>query len=342
MKALRWYGKQDLRYMDIPEPSPGPGQVKAKITLAGICGSDLKAYATGHMIPGARLPLTMGHEFAGKVVAVGEGVTDFKAGDRVSGLGYWMCGKCYFCKRGMYNICLDSHFTGATIDGAMAEYLVAPDYSFYKLPDSVTDEAGALVEPLAVALHAVRRGNVQPGDTVAVVGDGAIGILTMQAARVAGASEVYVVSKHKSRGELARSMGATRVIYLNDGDPVRQVADLTGGLGVDVAFECVGQPETPQLTLDLSRRAGTAVIMGVFDKPGPITFGDLTFTDRNMIGSAIYVHEARTAITLLADGRIDPLRLITSKIPLKDAVELGFKKLLANKEDNIKILLQVP
>ncbi len=343
MKALRWHGRKDLRYEDISEPSPGPGQVKVRINLAGICGTDLKEYAAGPcMIAADKAPLTVGHEFAGRVVEVGEGVTDFQVGERVSGVGYWFCGECFYCKRALYNLCLNSDFTGISKDGCMAEYLISPSYSCYKLPDSVSDEAGALVEPLAVAIHAVRQGNVRPGDTVAIVGDGTIGLCALLAAKAAGASEVYLVAKHKGRGEMASSMGATAVIYLSDGDPIPLIGNLTGGLGADVSIECVGHPDTPQLSVELARRGGTAVIVGVFEEPGSFDFSTMTFSERTVVGSSIYVDEARTAIALLADKRIDPSCLITSTVPLKDAVKMGFEKLLTNKEDNIKVLLKTP
>jgi (R,R)-butanediol dehydrogenase/meso-butanediol dehydrogenase/diacetyl reductase len=343
VKALRWYGRKDLRYEDIPEPSPEPGQLKVKVHLAGICGSDLKEYASGPcMIPTDKAPLTIGHEFAGRVAAAGEGVTDFNIGDRVSGVGYWYCGECVYCKKGVYNLCLNSDFTGISKDGCMAEYLIAPSYACYKLPDSVSDEAGALVEPLAVAIHAIRQGNICPGDTVAIVGDGTIGLCTLLAARAAGASEIYIVAKHKGRGELASAMGATTVIYLSDGNPAQKVQSLTGGLGADVSIECVGYPDTPQLSVEMARRGGTTVIVGVFEQPSTFDFSSMTFSERTLVGSSIYVDEGRTAIELLADKRIDPARLITSIVPLKDAVEKGFEKLLNNKEDNIKVLLKIP
>jgi (R,R)-butanediol dehydrogenase/meso-butanediol dehydrogenase/diacetyl reductase len=342
MKALRWYARKDVRYEEIPEPSPGPGQLKVKVNLAGICGTDLKEYATGPgMIPADRVPLTLGHEFAGRVVEVGRGVTNWEVGERVTGVGYWFCGQCYYCKKSLYNLCLNGGFTGLTVDGCMAEYVTVPSYAVYKLPDSVSDETGALVEPLAVALHAVRQGNVRSGDTVGILGDGTIGLCTLLAARAAGASEVYVVAKHKGRGETALAMGANAVIYLSDGNPAHLIGNLTGGLGVDVSFECVGRPETPQICLDLARRDGTTVITGVFEKPGLINFQAVMFDQKTIVGSPIYADEAKTAIALLADKRIDPGRLVTSKVPLKYAVEMGFEKLINNKEHEVKILLQI-
>ncbi|MFP3976071.1 MAG: 2,3-butanediol dehydrogenase [Chloroflexota bacterium] len=342
MKALRWYAAKDVRYEDVPEPFPGPGQVKVKVNLAGICGTDLKEYVDGpSMIDVSKVPLTLGHEFAGRVVEVGEEVTEFEVGDRVTALGYWYCGECYFCKRGMYNICQDAGFTGLTSDGCMAAYVVVPGYAVYKLPDLVSDEAGALVEPLAVALHAVRRGNVHLGDTVGIVGDGTIGLCTLLAARLAGASKVYVVSKHKGKEAKAMAMGATRVVNVNSGGPVELVKNLTGGLGADVVFECVGRPESAQLAVELVRSGGTVVIVGVFDKPGSLDFQNVMFNEKSVIGSSIYTDEARVAIDLINDGRLDPTALITSRVPLENAVESGFGQLISNK-DNIKILLEVP
>lgn len=342
MKALRWHGRRDLRYEDVPEPSPGPGQVKVKINLAGICGSDLKEFTSGPgMIDPGLVPITIGHEFAGIVAEVGEGVTDFKTGERVSGVGYRICGECFYCQRSLYNICVNSGFSGINADGCMAEYLITPSYSLYKLPDSVSDELGALVEPLAVAIHAVNRGNVGPGDTVTVLGDGTIGLCVMLAAKAAGASKVYVVAKHKNRGATALAMGATKVIYLNDGDPIQLMKDMTGGLGADLTFECVGRPETPQLAVDLTRPGGTTVVVGVFEEPSSFDFNSVAFNDKTLMGSAIYIHEGETAIAWLADGRIDPSRLITLIVPLENAVEMGFEKLIANKEEHFKVLLQV-
>jgi (R,R)-butanediol dehydrogenase/meso-butanediol dehydrogenase/diacetyl reductase len=342
MKALRWYAKKDLRYEDMPEPSPGPGQVKVKVDLAGICGSDLKEYTDGpNMIDTSKVPLVLGHEFVGKIAEVGKGVTGFKVGERVTALGYLYCGQCYFCKRGMYNICANAGFTGLTTDGCMAEYVVIPSYAAFKVPDSVSNELGALVEPLSVSLHAVQRGNVRPGDTVAVVGAGTIGLGVVLAARAAGAAKVYVVDKVKSRGKLALAMGANAFINSGDEDPEQRVKELTGGLGADVSFECVGIEVTAQLAQKLARNGGNVVIIGVFEAPASMDIFEMMFHQKNILGSPIYVNEADTVIALLADKRIEPSRMITARVPMKDAVEKGFEELIRNKEDNIKILLQV-
>jgi len=146
MKALRWHAREDVRYEDVPEPTPGPGQVKAKIHFTGICGTDWHEYKFGpifiplktHPASGAKAPLILGHEFSGEVAEVGKGVTSFKPGDRVTGDCMWYCGQCYFCKRNMTNLCESVFFTGHHIDGSFAEYLVAPEYSYYKLPDSIS------------------------------------------------------------------------------------------------------------------------------------------------------------------------------------------------------------
>jgi len=342
MKALRWYDRKDIRYVDIPEPSPAPGQLKIKTSLAGICGTDMTEYAHGPvMIPADKVPLTMGHEFVGHVVELGEGVTGFNVGDRVSGVGYWYCGECYCCKQGYYNTCVNLGFTGLLSEGCMADYFVVPAYACYQLPESVSDKAGAMVEPLAVALHAVHQGKVRVGDTVAIVGDGTIGLCALLASRIAGASAVYLIAKHRGHGELAGEIGASEVIYLSDGDPVQRLEELTKGTGTDVALECVGNPDTPQLAVNLTRRHGTTVVIGVFDKPGLLDFNTLMFTERTMVGNSIYIDEGRTAIELMADGRIDPTPLITSKVPIQDAREKGFEELLKNKETNVKILLTV-
>jgi (R,R)-butanediol dehydrogenase / meso-butanediol dehydrogenase / diacetyl reductase len=341
MKALRWHARKDVRYEDVPEPVIGPEEVKVKVNLAGICGSDLNEYVGGpRVIRPASAPIIVGHEFAGRIVELGKGVTGFKVGERVTGLCYWACGACYFCKKALYNLCLRKGVIGASTDGCMAEYIKLPPFSLYKLPDSVPDEMGALVEPLSVSTHAVHKGNVGMGDRVAVVGDGAIGLCALLAAKAAGAAEVYFVAKHPRRGELAAAMGASAVINLADGDPALTVKKLTGGIGADVAIDCAGRPDATLLALRSLSPGGTSVIVAAPEKPLLFDFNMLG-GEKTIVSSSVYIDEFAEVISLLADGRIDVRPLITSTVPMKDAIALGFEKLLANKEENVKILLRV-
>ncbi len=349
MKAAVWYGAKDVRVKDVPEPpDPGPGMVKIKVDWCGICGSDLHEYVAGpifiptqspHPLTGQKAPLTLGHEFAGTIVDVGKGVANAKVGDRVSPDACWYDGTCYMCQQGHYSVCEQLAFTGLMADGAFAEYVNVPAYTLFTLPPDVSSDAGALVEPLSVGLHGVRRGNVMIGDTVAVVGAGTIGLVTLQAARAAGASKVIVIETAKDRKEFARKLKATAVLDPSECDVVKETLALTDGHGVDVALECIGGHETLPLTVALTKRRGKAVIMGIFEKPNSLHPNELVFTEREVLGSLAYTGEFMTAIALLADGRIQAEPLITGRIKLDDIVEKGFEELVAHKDRNIKIIV---
>ncbi len=349
MKALRWYGKEDLRYEDVPEPYPGPGQVKVKVRWCGICGTDLHEYRAGPVfyatspnpLTGRCAPLTIGHEFTGDVVELGEGVTKRKVGERVTADSIWACGSCYYCKRNMPNLCLLGGYTGCQSDGAMAEYVVVPEYTLYKLPDSISYEIGALTETLACGVHPVRRSGLQEGDTVAIVGAGTIGLANMLAIRAAGASRIYVLEISETRGQRALAKGATAVVNPRECDPVEQILRLTDGLGVDVSFDCAGNSVSGPLAVKLARRAGTVVIVGITEHPSPnFNFNDINLSERTVIGSLGYIGDTRTVIELIEDGRIDPSGLVTGTVKLQDAVEKGFKELINHPDKHVKILVQ--
>jgi len=349
MKAAVWYGRKDVRVQDVPEPpAPGPGEVKIKVHWCGICGSDLHEYVAGpifipakapHPLTGKQAPLIMGHEFSGEVVKVGEGVTNVKIGDRVTADACQYCGTCAMCKQNRYSLCEKLAFTGLMADGAFAQWVNVPAYTLYKLPPAIPSEIGALVEPIAVGIHAVRRGHVLVGDTVAILGAGTIGLVTLQAAKAAGASKVFSIEMAKARKEFAKKLGATAVIDPTETDVVEEVKRQTGGLGVDVAIECIGNEKTGPQAIQLTRRGGKAVIVGIFERPSELHFNELVFNEKEVVGSLAYYGEFDTAIALLADGRIVGEPLITGKIRLQDLVEKGFEELVAHKESNIKILV---
>ncbi|AFM23473.1 2,3-butanediol dehydrogenase [Desulfomonile tiedjei] len=349
MKAAVWYGKKDVRVENVPEPpAPGPGQVKVKVHWCGICGSDLHEYDAGpifipaeapHPLTGVQAPLILGHEFSGEVVEIGEGVQNIQVGERITADACQYCGKCYMCKRNRYSVCSSLAFTGLMANGAFADYVNVPAYTIYRLPPEMPSDVGAVVEPAAVGVHAIRRGRVLEGDTVAVVGAGTIGLVTLQAAKAAGASKVIVLEMAQARKEYAKKLGATAVIDPSEQDAIKAVRQLTDGLGVDVAIECVGGSETGALAVDLTRQGGKTVLVGIFEKPSEIHFNNLVFFEKEIVGSLAYYGEFSTAIALMADGRIAAQPMITAKIKLDDIVEKGFKELLANREQHIKILV---
>jgi (R,R)-butanediol dehydrogenase/meso-butanediol dehydrogenase/diacetyl reductase len=349
MKAAVWYGKKDVRVVDVPEPqAPKPGWVKIEVKWCGICGSDLHEYLAGpifipvdapHPLTGAKAPLILGHEFSGKIVEVGEGVNNFKGGDRVASDACQVCWECYWCKRMEYSCCEKLGFTGLAVDGAFAKYVNVPAYTLYHLPDSMTYEQGALVEPLAVGLHAVRRAPVIAGDNVVVIGAGTIGLAALQCARVGGAKQVIVLEMAKARKEFAQKLGATVVIDPSEKDPVEEVFRLTNGIGADVTIECVGSEKTGPLSVACTRRRGIAVPVGIFERPSNLHFNDLVFTEREIKGALAYTGDFSPVISMIDDGRLDAETMITGKIGLEDIVAQGFDELVNHKDTNIKIIV---
>lgn len=356
MRAAVWYGRRDVRIEEVPEPAPpGPDEVTLKVAWCGICGTDLHEYAAGpiftqvntpHPLSQRLAPLVPGHEFAGTVVAVGSNVTGFKEGDRVSPNPLLRCGACAYCKAGAPHLCSSIGFLGCHGDGGFGEYVninamrgSQPVPVLYKLPENVSLEAGATVEPLAVGVHATRRGNLRDGESVVVVGAGPIGICTVQAARAAGASQIIVLEPSAKRRAFAEAAGATATIDPTSTDAARAVQQLTGGLGADCAFECVGAEKPLQLGLSTLRKGGRIVVVGIFEHPASADFFDAVFFEKTIIGTFAYCEEFDDVMRMLADGRLQPEPMITGRIGLADLVAGGFEELLNQKDRNVKILV---
>lgn len=350
MKALRCYGGKDMRLEDAREPDPDPGEVKIKVKWCGICGSDIQEHEFGPLLipvktphpgTGKIAPITGGHEFSGQVVKVGSGVTDFNVGDRVTVRPTIPCYKCHYCKQGRHIQCVVLGIIGGAADGAFAEYVVVPADNVYKLPDGVTYEAGAFVEPLAVGIHAVNRSRMKLGDTVAVIGAGPIGLLTMQAAIAAGAGKVIVFEMLPQRIKLAKELGATAVVNVKEGDPGKAIAEFTEGRRAEVAFECAGPCEALRMAETLVGRGGTIAEVGQMIGSCDFPFHSLFMREKTIITSQGYAGEFPAAISFLATGRVkcDPL-MISAKIKLVDIMEKGFRELLSErKTEHCKILV---
>ena len=350
MKALRYYNRRDFRLEEVPEPEPGPGDVKLKVKWCGICGSDIHEYEAGpQMIPfdrphpqtGRMAPITGGHEFSGEIVSLGEEVGGFSVGDRVTVRPTLPCYQCHYCRQGRHIQCLVLGTIGTSADGAFAEYVVVPEHTVFRLPDQVTYEMGAYAEPLACALHAVNRSGMQQGATVAVIGAGPIGLMTLQSALACGAEKAFVFETMESRRELAARLGADVVLDPRQGKPGREIARLTDGLRADTVFECAGNPAAMLLADEVSGRGATIVEAGVMMEPCEFPFRNLFMREKTIVASQGYVNEFSTALGYLAGGRIrsDP-EMTTAKIGLHEVLHRGFDVLTGEgRFDHCKILV---
>ena len=323
MKAISYQGKDTVAVVDRPVPQPTQGQVLIKVAYAGICGSDLSIVAGKH--PRARPPLVMGHEFSGAVAALPPGAhSDLNVGDRVTVYPLLSCGSCYVCRMGLPHVCRDLKLLGIDTDGAFAEYVVADEDAVLGIPDALSDAEGALIEPLAVCIHAAHMSRMAVGEAVVVTGAGPIGLLMAMVARASGAAQVIVTEVAPSRIAAARDMGFT-VLDAADRNLVAQVLELTRGRGGDVVFEASGHPSVAPYLLDLVRIRGQIVQLGIFKEPVPIDLRALNFHEVDLIGSRVYtLEDFDRAIRLAAEGRVDLKPMITTVLPLDEGVD-GFR-----------------
>lgn len=347
MKAAVWYGKGDLRIADVPEPRVGKDQVKIRVRWCGICGSDAHEYKEGpmiipkkpHPLTGKSSPVILGHEFSGDVVEVGEEAKRIKMGDRVTINCLIYCGTCVYCREGEYNMCLRLATVGLAWDGAFAEYVVVPEYTVLKLPASVTYEMASFAEPVAVAVRAVKRSRLRVGDTAVVVGAGPIGLLVLQAARAAGASQVFAVEPIAARRDLAKQLGASEAFDPGQGDVGKEIADRTENLRAHVAFECVGSQSAFDTAVRLTGRRATIVMVGMALKPIEVPFFRLWGHEKEITTCTGYVDEFPAALAFLADRRIQVEPLITARIRLVDFIEKGLMEMIRNPAQYVKILV---
>ncbi|MFB9219609.1 zinc-binding dehydrogenase [Kurthia sibirica] len=305
-----------------------------------MCGSDLHAYHHGAGIPieaahaftGDQAPLVLGHEFAGTVVEIGEDVTNVMVGDRVTIEPILYCGKCIHCRKGSYNLCTVSQgaFLGLAKDGGFAEFAVTEASRMHKIPDNMSLEEAALVEPTAVAFHAVRKSGLKVGQTVAVFGAGPIGLLTLLAAQAAGATTTFVVDLSKERLEKARELGATYTINPLEENAVEKIMRITGS-GVDIAFEAAGAQPTFTSAMNAIDAGGTVTVVAVI--PIDVTMNAIMplIKETTLNFSCAYANEFPQVIDLIASGRLDVKKVITKKITLAHLVEQGLELLLVDK-----------
>ena len=334
MKAAMLYGVGDLRVEEIPIPEVGEGEMLVKVGAATTCGTDLKIFRRGYVSGVISYPTVFGHEWAGTVVEVGEGVEKFKPGDRVRAGNSAPCLKCPMCREGKYNLCENRTW----LWGAYAEYIKVPkpivELNAQKVPEHLSFEEAAVAEPLACVLHGADRTGFR-GGTVAIIGSGPIGLLHLQVALLRGADMVVVCDLSEERLRYAERLGASAVVNVREEDPVEAVRKLTGGLGVDLAIEAVGTPATWVQAFKMAKKGGVVLEFGgcppgaeVCFEAAPIHYGEVS-----VVGSFhASPRDFERALRLIASGDVRVKPLITDRLPL-ERIREAFKRLIESRRE---------
>jgi (R,R)-butanediol dehydrogenase/meso-butanediol dehydrogenase/diacetyl reductase len=315
MRAAVFHGAGDVRIEAVAAPGdPGPGEVLIAPSMAAICGTDASEYAHGpHMIPlhtrhpgsGHVGPLVIGHEFVGRVEAVGDGVEGIAAGDRVvSGAGV-SCGECAWCRAGRTNLCTSYYTLGLSAPGGLAEQVISPASICVPVPDAVADEGAAMAQPLAVAIHALDRGGVGPGQTVAVLGIGGIGGFLIGAASTRELRRLIAVDVDPAKLALASALGADDAIDARNTDVAAAIKEATAGEGADVVIEASGVPANPSVAIHATRRGGQVVIVGLQADPPPVDIFDAALREVDLIATVAHICDANLPESLSVLARTE-------------------------------------
>ena len=341
MKALLLTEYKHLELTEIPQPEVGADDVLIQVQACGICGSDIHGWdgSSGRRVP----PLVMGHEASGIVADVGSRVTAFSAGDRVTFDSMVSCGNCWYCRQGAANLCENRMVLGVSCGeyrryGAFAEYISVPERIVYRIPDSLPFEHAAMIEAVSVAVHAANRTPVTLGDTAVVVGSGMIGLLAVQAIRLAGCSRVIATDVNKHRLEVARSLGADVTINAADEDVPARVRALTRGRGADVALEVVGTTPTIQSAIACTRKGGAVTLVGNVTPAIDLPLQEVVTRELSLYGTCGCNGEYPACIELLETGGIQVQPLITARASLEEGPD-WFRRLYEGEPNAMKVLL---
>jgi threonine dehydrogenase-like Zn-dependent dehydrogenase len=342
MKALVLKEYKQFAYEDVPSPEPGHDEVLVAVKACGICGSDVHGMdgGTGRRRP----PIIMGHEAAGVIAAVGSGVRGWTTGDRVTFDSTIYCGNCEFCRRGLVNLCDHRRVLGVSCEdyrqhGAFADFVVVPQRILYRMPDDLPFEHAAMVEPYAIALHAIRRNHLALNDTVVVVGAGMIGLALVQALRHTGCQRLIVVDISDDRLALAAKSGATNIINSSRSNPAEAMMQWTRGRGADVAYEAVGVTATVDLALRCLRKGGTVTLVGNVTPKIDFPLQVAVTRELGINGSCASTGEYPACLDMLARGALDPRPLISAVAPLSEGAN-WFDRLYRKDPGLLKVVLE--
>lgn len=314
-------------------------EVLIGVKASSICGSDLHIFRGKH--PSAPLPVAVGHELSGKVLRIGNGVSSLREGDRVVVEPVITCGQCYFCQKGEYNLCTQISFQYRKGQGGFAPYFIAKEDWVHPLPEGISYEEGALIEPLSVSLHAFKKGDLQPGHTVAIFGAGAIGLMLLLLVRLSEAGEVFVVDIQDYRLEKARAFGASYLLNNSEEEAAPRILEKTSQFGVDRVFEAVGLESTLVQSLKVLKKGGCSIVVGIFEEQEvKIPVNLFIQKEISLIGSQGYCWDFQSVLKLLEKGEIHLKEMITHVLPLS-SLQKGFELLMDPKSEAIKVVIKV-
>ena len=323
MKAALYTGIRSIQIQDVEQQAPHPGYVTIDTRCAGICGSDLHNYF-GHWNPSATL--AAGHELCGIVSEVAEDITYIQPGDRVTAECFSHCGACDYCRTGLYNQCVNRKWFAQNAHGGFAEYTAAHASSVYKLPETMSFEEGALVEPLAVGHRAVAQSGATYRDRVAIIGGGTIGQLCLAAAKAIGVKETLITVKYDQQAQLAQDLGADHIVHISETDVKDHVKALTDNRGMDAVIKTVGTAQNFNDTLAIVRKRGAVVLVAGYHQPLEVDLRRIVWSEAVITGSNCYGYSGmhtdfQMAIDLIASGRVPITQLVTHRFPFADIAE---------------------
>ncbi|HVU08546.1 MAG TPA: galactitol-1-phosphate 5-dehydrogenase [Verrucomicrobiae bacterium] len=342
MKALVLKEYMKLSYEEVPMPEFGPTDVLVVVKACGICGSDVHGLdgSTGRRRP----PIIMGHEASGVIAEVGSAVNGWQRGDRVTFDSTVFCGTCKFCRRGDINLCDNRRVLGVSCEdyrqhGAFAEYVTVPQHILYRLPDGLSFENAAMVEPISIAFHAVRRAPPVLNDTAVVVGAGMIGLFVIQALRLAGCGKIIAVDVVSDKLKMACDLGATHTINSGEEDAVAHVQNLTGGFGADLTVEAVGMTQTVELAVRCVRKGGSVTLVGNVSPRIELPLQGVVTRELTIYGSCASSGEYPACLDMLVRGLVNPMPILSAVAPLAEGAS-WFDRLYHKEPGLLKVILK--
>lgn len=346
MRAAVLVGKEKIEIREVETPQPGPGEVLVAPKYAGICGTDIHIYL-GEFEGRVRYPTIVGHEFAGIVEAVGEGVKDFAPGEKVCVDPIIPCRKCAACREGSLSACKNLRLRGVDLDGGLAEGAIVTEDQLFSLPERVSVKDGSTVEIFAVATHAVRRARIDPADFVVVLGAGKLGLSVLSVLKTTAAGTIVVTDIKDYRLDAARRIGADVCINAAKKDVIKDVNALTGGRGADRVFEAVGHAEKSASGLppvaeaaEIIRNAGRIVVLGQGPDPEPVFWKPFVWKEATIVASRVSRGEFPRVVSMIESGLLDPSHIVTHEVPL-EYVPDAFRMLAEGKEEALKVIVKI-